>query len=67
MAPIKFTLKCPNCGGTKFRASSPKPSPSDSVICAQCGTVVDLAAEKKRLEDEVRDAVEQRLRDDQRT
>ena len=59
---MKFALRCPQCGGTKFTAASPKPPPDASVTCAQCGTQVNLAAERKRLEQEARDAVEQRLR-----
>jgi len=63
MAQIKFTLKCPQCGGTQFKATTRKPGPNDAVTCAQCGTVLDLAAEKKRLEEEARAAAEERLRD----
>jgi ribosomal protein S27AE len=63
MTQIKFTLKCPQCGGTRFKATTQKPGPNDAVTCAQCGTSVDLAAEKKRLEQEARAAVEERLRD----
>ena len=63
MTQMKFTLRCPQCGSTRFKASSPKPGPDDPVTCAQCGTRVDLAAEKKRLEQEARAAVEERLRD----
>ena len=61
MAQIKFTLKCPQCGSTQFKATTPKPGPADPVVCAQCGTRVDLAAEKKRLEAEARAAVEEEL------
>ena len=64
MAQIKFTLKCPQCGSTKFKSSSGTPGPSDSVVCTQCGTTVNLATEKERLEKEARAAVEQRLRSD---
>jgi len=64
MTAIKYTLKCPSCGGTKFKAATPKPGPDDSITCAQCGTSINLAAEKKRLEDEARAAVEERLRKD---
>jgi ribosomal protein S27AE len=60
---IKFTLKCPQCGGTRFKAATAQPGPNDPVTCAQCGTIVDLAAEKQRLEKEARRAVEERLRD----
>ncbi|PYP71142.1 MAG: hypothetical protein DMD36_04570 [Gemmatimonadetes bacterium] len=63
MAQIKFTLKCPQCGSTRFKATTRKPGPNDPVTCAQCGTVLDLAAEKKRLEEEARAAAEERLRD----
>ena len=52
MAQIKFTLKCPQCGSTRFKATTRKPGPNDPVTCAQCGTVLDLAAEKKRLEED---------------
>ena len=62
MTKIQFTLKCPQCGSTKFKASTAKPGPADTITCAQCGTTIDLAAEKKRLEDEARAAVEERLR-----
>ena len=64
MTQIKFTLKCPQCGSTKFKASGPKPGPDATVACAECGTSVNLAAEKKRLEDEARAAVEERLRNE---
>lgn len=63
MAQIKLRLKCPQCGSAKFKAATPKPGPSDAVTCAECGTSVNLAAEKKRLEDEARASVEERLRD----
>ena len=63
MTQIKFTLKCPQCGATRFKAASAKPGPNDPVTCAQCGTIVDLAAEKQRLEKEARAAAEERLRD----
>ena len=63
MTQIKVTLKCPSCGSTKFTAATAKPRPNDPVVCAQCGATLDLAAEKKRLEDEARAAVEARLRD----
>lgn len=59
MAQIKFTLKCPQCGGTRFKAASTKP---DSITCANCGTSLDLAEEKKRIENEARAAVEEKLR-----
>jgi predicted nucleic acid-binding Zn-ribbon protein len=62
VSQIKLTLRCPQCGGTKFKAPSPNPGPNASLTCAQCGTTIDLAAEKKRLEDEARPAVEERLR-----
>ena len=63
MTQMKFTLRCPQCGSTRFEARSPRPSPHDPVTCAQCGRRVDLAAERKRLEEEARAAVEERLRD----
>jgi ribosomal protein S27AE len=59
---IKVTLKCPQCGSTSFKAASAKPAPEGPVTCAQCGTSVDIAAEKKRLEQEAREAVEERLK-----
>ena len=62
MTQIKFALKCPQCGSTRFKGAVPKPGPDDPVTCLQCGTTLNLAAEKKRLEDEARTAVEQRLR-----
>ena len=62
MTQIKFTLKCPQCGSTRFKAATAKPGPDDPVTCAQCGTHIDIAAEKKRLEAEARAAVEERLR-----
>jgi ribosomal protein S27AE len=65
MSQIKFTLKCPQCGSTKFKASTPKPGPGDTVTCIQCGSSIDLATEKKRLEDEARAAAEERLRNQQ--
>lgn len=37
MTEIKYTLKCPQCGGTKFKATSAKPRPSDTVTCARPG------------------------------
>jgi hypothetical protein len=50
MTQIKYTLKCPQCGGTRFKAATAKPGPNDPVTCADCGTSIDLAAEKRRLE-----------------
>src|SRR5256885_40505 len=49
MTQMKFTLKCPQCGGTRFKAATAKPGPNDPVTCAQCGTMVDLAAENQAL------------------
>jgi len=63
MTQIKFSLKCPQCGSTRFKAATATPEPNTPVTCAQCGTIVDLAAEKQRLEKEARRAVEERLRD----
>ena len=60
MSRIEFTLKCQQCGSTKFKAKSPNPGPTATVTCAQCGTTIDLAAERKR--HEARAAVEERLR-----
>ena len=53
---------CPQCGGTRFKAATAKPRPNDPVTCGECGTSIDLAAEKQRLEREARAAVEDRLR-----
>jgi uncharacterized Zn finger protein len=58
----KFTLRCSNCGSTKFRAATAKPGPDDPVTCAACGAVVRLGDLKARLEEEARKAVEDRLR-----
>ena len=63
MTQMKFTLRCPQCGSTRFKTRSPRPSPDDPVTCAQCGTPVDVVAERKRLEEEARAAVEERRRD----
>ena len=62
MTQIKYTLRCPQCGGTKFQAKSAKPGPDDPVTCAQCGTSIDLGKEKARIEAEVKAAVEARLK-----
>jgi len=62
MTQIKYTLKCPQCGSTKFTATTAKPGPNDPVTCAGCGTSIDLAAEKKRIEKEAREGVEEKLR-----
>jgi len=62
MVQIKFTLKCPVCGGTKFQAANAKPSPDDPLTCSACGKKIYLGKEKKRLEAEARTAVEERLR-----
>ena len=59
---IQITLKCPNCGGTQFKASSPVPTQTDVITCSACGSTIDLVAEKKRLEKEARDAAGQRLK-----
>jgi predicted Zn finger-like uncharacterized protein len=62
MSQIEYTLKCPQCGSTRIKATSAKPGPNDPVTCAQCGTTINLAEEKKRLEAEARIAVEERLK-----
>ena len=62
MSQIKYTLQCPQCGSAKFKASTPKPGPGDTVTCAQCGNAIDLGAEKQRLESEAKAAVEERLK-----
>jgi hypothetical protein len=62
MTQTKFALKCPQCSSTKFNASTPNPGPDATVACAQCGTSIDLRAEKKRLEEQARAAMEERLR-----
>jgi hypothetical protein len=58
----KFTLRCSNCGGTKFRAAAAKPGPDDPVTCAACGATVRLGDLKARLEEQARKAIEERLR-----
>ncbi len=62
MSKTKFTLQCPSCGGTRFRAASAKPKPDDPLTCAACGAAVRLDEVKARLEKEAREAVEERLR-----
>ncbi len=62
MTQIQYTLKCPQCGSTKFKATSAKPGPGDTVLCAQCGTAIDLAKEKARIEAEAKAAIEARLK-----
>ncbi len=62
MTQIKFTLKCPICGGTKFQAARATPGSDDSITCSACGKKINLAVEKERLEQEARRAVEERLR-----
>jgi hypothetical protein len=62
MVQIKYTLKCPMCGGTKFQATSAKPGPDDPLACSACGKKIYLGKEKERLEAEARKAVEERLR-----
>lgn len=57
-----FTLKCPQCGGTNFQASSATPGPNDPLSCAQCGTVLQLGAVSARIEREVKASVFDRLR-----
>jgi len=63
MSQEKFTLRCPQCGGTKFSAGGAKPCPGDTLTCAGCGTSVNLAEVKARVERETRAAIEERLRD----
>jgi predicted nucleic acid-binding Zn-ribbon protein len=62
MTNIKFTLKCPVCGSTKFQAASATPGPDDPLTCSACGKKIYLGKEKERLETEARRAVEERLR-----
>lgn len=62
MTQIKFALKCPVCGGTKFQAASAQPGPDDPLTCSACGKKIYLGKEKERLEKEARRAVEERLR-----
>ena len=57
-----FTLKCPQCGGTKFQATSPAPGPNDPLTCAHCGTVIEIGAVTKRIEQEVKTTVADRFR-----
>jgi hypothetical protein len=62
MTQLKFTLKCPVCGSTKFQAASAKPGPDDPLTCAACGKKMHLGKEKERLEADARRAIEERLR-----
>jgi hypothetical protein len=57
---MDITLKCPECGGTNFKAPSTKPVAHDKLTCAQCDTAVDLSAETRRIEKEIRAAVKAR-------
>ena len=63
MTTEKFTLKCTQCGGTKFTAASVTPGPNDPLTCAHCGTTIQLGAVKARIEQEARTAIADRLRD----
>jgi hypothetical protein len=63
MTTEKFTLKCTQCGGTKFTASSASPGPDDPLTCGHCGAVIKLDAVKARIEAEARAAIADRLRD----
>jgi uncharacterized Zn finger protein len=63
MTTEKFTLKCPQCGGTTFRAPTAKPGPDDPLTCAGCGTALSVGAVKARIEREAKAAIEDRLRD----
>jgi len=63
MSPPRFSLTCPQCGGTKFKAMSAKPGPDDPLICSGCGTSITLGAVKERIERETCAAVEERMRD----
>jgi hypothetical protein len=63
MTAEKFTLKCPQCGGTKFTATTVKPGPDDPLMCAGCGAAITLSAVKARIEREARAAMEDRLGD----
>jgi len=62
MTTDKFTLKCTQCGGTKFKAASASPGPTDPLTCAHCGTIIQLGAVKARVEQEARAAIADRLR-----
>jgi hypothetical protein len=57
---MDITLNCPECGGANFKAPSTKPVAHDKLTCAKCGTAVDLSAETKRIEKEVRAAIKAR-------
>jgi len=62
MSTEKFTLKCTQCGGTKFKAASAPPRPNDPLTCTHCGTIIQLGAVKARIEQEARAAIADRLR-----
>ena len=59
---VDVRLKCRKCGGTKFKAPSVGVTAESRLTCAQCGTAVDLAIETRRIEAEVRQAIERRAR-----
>ncbi|MEI6634348.1 MAG: hypothetical protein WCP22_11110 [Chlamydiota bacterium] len=58
MTTEKFTLTCPQCGGTKFKATTAKPGPDTPLTCAGCGTSITLGAVKERIEQKARAAIE---------
>ena len=62
MITDKFTLKCTQRGGTKFKAASVSPGSNDPLTCAHCGTIIQLGAVKARVEQEARAAIADRLR-----
>jgi hypothetical protein len=57
---VDITLKCRQCGGTNFTAPSVKPLAHDKLTCVHCDTPIDLSAETRRIEDQVRAAFKAR-------
>lgn len=64
MTTEKFTLTCPQCGSTKFKATTANPGPDDPLACAACGTSITLGAVKARIERKARAAIESSLAGD---
>lgn len=63
MTTEKFTLTCPQCGGTRFKAARAKPGDDDPLTCAGCGTSFTLRSVKERIERETRAAITERIGD----